>query len=128
MAAGRREPSAPPSVKFLLYDSAAHLAVECRFDRRLARPGILFFFVEITVNHTISFRRPELHHVLSTMSVPHGADVAAQVRHLEDLGYKIVEVSPPLDGYGPPQNPHMRAPQMFAVGQAAAPFRSDVLG
>jgi hypothetical protein len=54
--------------------------------------------------------------------------VAAQVRHLEDLGYKIVEVLPPLDGYGPPQNPQMRTPRMLAASQTAAPFRSDVLG
>ncbi len=57
------------------------------------------------MNHTISFRRPEQRHVLSTMSVPPDTDVAAQIRRLEDLGYKIVEISPPLDPCGPPQNP-----------------------
>jgi hypothetical protein len=61
--------------------------------------------MEIIVTHTISFRRPELRHVLSRMSVPPGEDVAAQVRRLEDLGYKVENVSPPLTGYGPPQNP-----------------------
>jgi hypothetical protein len=66
--------------------------------------------VEFSVSHTISFRRPELHHVLSNMTVPPGADVAAQVHHLEVLGYKIVAVSPPLDAYGPPQKPHPGAP------------------
>jgi len=69
--------------------------------------------VEITVTHTISFRRPELRHVLSKMSVPPGEDVAAQIRHLEDLGYKVENVSPPLTGYGPPQNP--RIPQLLAL-------------
>jgi hypothetical protein len=66
-----------------------------------------------TVTHTISFRRPELRHVLSKMSVPPGEDVVAQIRHLEDLGYKVENVSPPLTGYGPPQNP--RIPQLLAV-------------
>ena len=71
------------------------------------------FFVEIAVTHTISFRRPELRHVLSKMSVPPGEDVAAQVRRLEDLGYRVEDVSPPLTGYGPPQNP--RTLQLFAI-------------
>jgi hypothetical protein len=53
------------------------------------------------VSHTISFRRPELRHVLSTIFVPPGADVEAQIRRLQDLGYQIVDVAPPLDGYGP---------------------------
>lgn len=60
------------------------------------------------MNHTISFRRPELRHVLSKMSVPPAADVAEHVRHLESLGYKIIDVSPPLERYGPPNDP--RAP------------------
>jgi hypothetical protein len=55
--------------------------------------------------HTIRFRRPELPYVLSTMSVPPGADTEGHVRRLEDLGYKIIDVSPPLGGYGPPQRP-----------------------
>jgi len=46
------------------------------------------------------------------MSVPPGADVAEHVRRLKDLGYKIVDVSPPLDGYGPPQNPHPCLPEL----------------
>jgi hypothetical protein len=58
------------------------------------------------LSHTISFRRPELPYVLSTMSVPPDSDVAEHVRRLKDLGYKIIAVTPPLDGYGPPQNPH----------------------
>lgn len=57
------------------------------------------------MNHTISFRRPELRHVLSKMSVPSDTDVAAQIRRLEDLGYIIVEVSPPIDPCGPPHKP-----------------------
>ena len=66
------------------------------------------------MTHTISFRRPELPYVLSRMSVPNGADTEAHVRRLEDLGYKIIEVSPPLGGYGPPQNPHPAL--LFATG------------
>jgi hypothetical protein len=57
------------------------------------------------MTHTIRFRRPELPYVLSTMSVPPGSDTGEHVRRLEDLGYKIVDVSPPLGGYGPPQKP-----------------------
>jgi hypothetical protein len=53
---------------------------------------------ETRVTHTISFRRPELRHVLSAMSVPPEADVAAQIHRLQSLGYQIVDVSPPLKG------------------------------
>jgi hypothetical protein len=67
------------------------------------------------VTHTISFRRPELFYVLSKMVVPPGADVVAQIHHLEDLGYKIVEVSPPLGDYGPPQRSLPRPPQLLAA-------------
>ncbi len=73
--------------------------------------------MELTVNHIISFRRPELRYVLSKMSVPPEADAAMQVRRLEDLGYTIVDVSPPLECYGPPQNPQLF--QLFAIGQMA---------
>ena len=67
------------------------------------------------MSHTISFRRPELFYVLSKMTVPPGADVVAQIHHLEDLGYKIVEVSPPLGDYGPPQRPLLRTQPLVAV-------------
>jgi hypothetical protein len=53
------------------------------------------------VNHTISFRRPDLRYVLSTIFVPSGTDVTVQIRRLQDLGYQIVDVMPPLEGYGP---------------------------
>lgn len=75
------------------------------------------------MNHTISFRRPELRYVLSTMSVPSETDVAAQIRRLEDLGYDIVEVSPPLERYGPPQNP--RRPELSVINQATSSLRSS---
>jgi isopropylmalate/homocitrate/citramalate synthase len=48
------------------------------------------------------------------MSVPPSEDVRTHIRHLEDLGYKIIEVSPPLSSYGPPQNP--QTPRESAVG------------
>lgn len=73
------------------------------------------------MNHTISFRRPELRHVLSTMTVPSEVDVPAQIRRLENLGYKIIAVAPPLDVYGPPRNPHK--PELIAVSQAKASVR-----
>jgi hypothetical protein len=78
------------------------------------------------VTHTISFRRPELHYVLSKMSVPPGTDVAAQIHHLEDLGYKIVDVSPPLSVYGPPQNPRPQTRSLFAAGKQGSSSPSDV--
>ena len=62
------------------------------------------------MGHTIRFRRPELHHVLATMFVPPEADVMAQIRHLQSLGYHIVEVTPPITGgIGHP-------PKLIAVG------------
>lgn len=75
------------------------------------------------MNHTISFRRPELRHVLSKMSVPPEADVAAHIRRLEDLGYMIVGVSPALESYGPPQNPQLF--QLFTIGQATSSSPSN---
>jgi hypothetical protein len=80
--------------------------------------------MDLTVNHTISFRRPELSYVLSKMSVPSEGDVAMHVRRLEDLGYKIINVSPPLESYGPPQNPKLL--QLLAVGRAAASSQSNM--
>jgi len=76
------------------------------------------------VTYTISFRRPEQPYVLSTMSVPPGADPEAQVRHLGDLGYKIIAVSPLLGSYGPPQNPHPRTFDLRTVGEAEPSYRS----
>ena len=73
------------------------------------------------MTHTISFRRPELFHVLSKMVVPPGSDVVAQIHHLEDLGYKIIEVSPPLGAYGPPQKPQSRNPQLVALREPVPP-------
>ena len=62
------------------------------------------------MNHVISFRRPEHLHTVTKLSVPLGEDVTAYVSRLRNLGYKIVEVSPPLDFQGPPQNPEVRVP------------------
>jgi hypothetical protein len=64
------------------------------------------------VAHTIRFRRPELPYVLSRMSVPLKADVTAQIRHLESLGYTIVDGPPPLESYGQPQSPRPRLPEL----------------
>jgi len=69
---------------------------------------------ETRVTHTISFRRPELRHVLSTMSVPPEADVAAQIHRLQGLGYQIVEVSPQLEGY-----PYVPTPELRMVRKAS---------
>ena len=76
------------------------------------------------MTHIISFRRPEQPYVLSRMSVPPGSDAEAQVHRLEDLGYKVVDVSPPLSGYGPPQKPHPRTPALHAAGEAVSSFQN----
>ena len=74
----RRNPRSPPR----FFDRGFHLSLE------------------LFVTHTIRFRRPELPYGVSRMFVPPEADAAAQIRHLEGLGYTIVDVSPPLGGYG----------------------------
>lgn len=75
------------------------------------------------MKHVISFRRPELRHVLATMTVPPEGDVPAQIRHLESLGYTIVAVSPPLEVYGPPQP--SRKPELIAVSEPSTSVRGD---
>ncbi len=72
------------------------------------------------MNHVISFRRPEHLHTVTKLSVPLGEDVSAYVSRLRNLGYKIVEVSPPLDFQGPPQNPKAPAPERKAIDEAKA--------
>ena len=73
------------------------------------------------VKHVISFRRPDQKHVLTKMTIPPQEDPAAYVHRLENLGYKIVDVSPPLPPYGPPENP--QAPNLRVIGtpQGALP-------
>lgn len=56
------------------------------------------------MNSTITFYHPGPRHVVSKISVPPNTDVVSHIRRLEYLGYKIVDVSPPLEHYGPPQN------------------------
>lgn len=82
--------------------------------------------VEVFMHSTISFRRPQQNHVLSKLSVPPEADLASYVRRLQDLGYKIVEVFPPLEQSGPPQKPHQPAPESSVVeeGKDRAPVTS----
>jgi hypothetical protein len=81
--------------------------------------------MEQSVIHSIRFRRPEQLYVLAKMSVPSEADAATQVRHLEDLGYKVVDVSPPLSEYGPPQSPLLPSAPLFAVGETASSPKCD---
>jgi len=59
------------------------------------------------------------------MSVPPEADVAEHVRRLKDLGYTIVDVTPPLGGYGPPQAPRPRLPDLRAVDRIVSQLRSS---
>jgi hypothetical protein len=51
------------------------------------------------VNHIIRFQRPESPSKFSDMSVSGEAPATTQIRHLEGLGYTIVDVSPPLPGW-----------------------------
>jgi len=62
------------------------------------------------MSRIISFLRPEHQNTVCKLSVPPGEDIAAHVRRLENLGYQIIDVSPPIDWQGPPQNP--RLPEM----------------
>jgi len=52
------------------------------------------------MSSTIRFQRPETPHGVSKMFVPTEANTTAQVRHLERLGYTIVDVSPSLTDPG----------------------------
>ncbi len=72
------------------------------------------------MSHTISFRRPEHFYVLCKMVVPPEGNVRAQIHRLEDLGYKIVEVSPPLGVCAPPQDPLPQTPQRLVVCEAGS--------
>lgn len=46
--------------------------------------------------HTIRFRRPETAHSITKMVVQSDSSAVAQIRHLEHLGYTIMDVSPAL--------------------------------
>jgi len=48
------------------------------------------------MSSTIRFQRPETPYGVSRMFVPTGTDTCAQIRHLERLGYTIVDISPAL--------------------------------
>jgi hypothetical protein len=100
----------------------------CGRDRPLPYTARLSpaFLMEICVTHTISFRRPELRYVLSKMSVPPEADVVAQIQRLQDLGYQIVDVTPPLDGYGPGYKIVDGAPPLEGYGPNPRPQTSQL--
>lgn len=65
------------------------------------------------MNHVISFRRPGQTHVLTKLTVPPEEDATAYVRRLEDLGYKVVEVSPSVCHETPPQD--QLAPELKVI-------------
>jgi len=76
------------------------------------------------MNSTISFRRPEQLHVLSKLSVPPEADLASYVRRLQGLGYRIVEILPPLEICGSPQASGQEVAQSALLGnEKIAPKR-----
>lgn len=57
------------------------------------------------MKHVISFRRPEHPNTVTRLSVPPDQSAAAYVRRLGELGYKIVDVVPPLEEPNPAQTP-----------------------
>jgi hypothetical protein len=69
---------------------------------------------DFPVKHVISFRRPGQKYVLTKMTIPPQEDPEAYVHRLENLGYTIVDVLPPLPPYGPPENP--LAPNLRVIG------------
>ncbi|GAA0541280.1 hypothetical protein FHS83_000118 [Rhizomicrobium palustre] len=78
------------------------------------------------MSYTITFRRPELWHVLTTMTVPSQADTLAQIHRLEDLGYKIITVIPPLDVHRSPQDPGSRMPASIGLREAKTSIRHRI--
>jgi hypothetical protein len=53
--------------------------------------------LETIVEYAIRYRRPETPGSLAGMTVPNGDEAALQVKRLLALGYKVVDVVPPLD-------------------------------
>jgi hypothetical protein len=51
------------------------------------------------MEHTIRFRRPETAHSITKMVVQAESAAVSQIRHLERLGYTIMDVSPALVGH-----------------------------
>lgn len=49
------------------------------------------------MEHAIRYRRPETPGSLTAMTVPTGDEAALQVKRLIALGYKVVDVVPPLE-------------------------------
>jgi hypothetical protein len=67
-------------------------------------------FLEVVVTHTIRFRRPETGYSISRMFVSGEASADVQVRHLEGLGYTVVDVAPALVGQYMLQFPERQVP------------------
>ena len=57
------------------------------------------------MEHVISFRRPGQTRSFTKLTIPPLEDPAAYARRLENLGYTIIDITPPLSAYGPPQRP-----------------------
>lgn len=54
--------------------------------------------------HTISFRRPGQVRTFTKMTIPQQEDPLAYIRRLENLGYSIVDISPPISQFIPAQS------------------------
>ena len=72
------------------------------------------------MDHVISFRRPGQTRLLTKLTVPSHEDAAAYVRRLENLGYAVVDVVPPVSCQGPPQNPRRDASEVRVVSEAGS--------
>lgn len=57
--------------------------------------------VEVTVGHTIRYRRPETPYSLSKMTTSNEQGALTQIQRLKTLGYTVVEVVPPLASDAP---------------------------
>ncbi len=62
------------------------------------------------MRHTIRFRRPETAYSISRMFTPTEESAKVQVRHLQGLGYTIVDVLPALVGQHTFQFPEPQTP------------------
>lgn len=57
-----------------------------------------------TEPHIISFRRPGQVRTLTKMTIPKQEDPLIYIRRLENLGYSIIDISPPIAQFIPTQN------------------------
>ena len=69
--------------------------------------------MEVFVTHTIRFRRPETTCSIARMFVSGEASAKAYVRHLERLGYTIIDVVPSFAGQHTQQFAERQVPALL---------------